>query len=114
MFGDGRVANDDEVSGASGEAVDGAVVLHPLEEGEEERAAEEVGDVVELGGGEGDAGVVFAGGEGAGEGGEPVGADPGSGLGCGVGVFVDGGLDGETVEKWIRFWVAVREERERD
>lgn len=119
VLGDGGVANDDEVSGAGGEAVDGAVVLHPLEEREEERAAEEIRDVVELGGGEGNAGVVVAGGEGAGEGGEPVGAEPRAGLGgagAGVGGFVDGGFDGEA----IRFWSgrgnggsAGKEERER-
>lgn len=103
VLGDGGVANDDEVSGAGGEAVDGAVVLHPLEEREEEGAAEEIGDVVELGGGDGDAGDVVAGGEGAGEGSEPVGAEPGAGLGgAGVRGFVDGGFDGEAIGFWRR------------
>lgn len=97
MFGNGGVANDDEVSGASGEAVNGAIVLHPLEEREEERTAEEVGYVIELGGGDGDAGVIVPGGEGTREGGEPVGADPGTGLGAGVWGFVNGGFDGEAI-----------------
>lgn len=75
VLGDGGVADDDEVAGAGGEAVDGAVLEHPVEEGEEEGAAQEVGDVVQLGIGHGDAGVV-AGGDGADEGGEPVRANP--------------------------------------
>lgn len=74
VLGDGRIADDDEVAGSGGKAVDGAVLLHPLEEGEEEGAAEEVGDVIELRVGDGDAGG--GGGAGAGEGGEPVGAHP--------------------------------------
>lgn len=74
VLGDGGVADNDEIAGSGGEAVDGAVLLHPFEEGEEEGAAQEVGDVVELGVGNGDAGVVP--GEGAGDRGEPVRADP--------------------------------------
>lgn len=59
VLGNGGVADDDEVPGARGEAVDGAVLVHPLEERQEEGAAEKIGDVVELGAGGGDVGVVF-------------------------------------------------------
>jgi len=117
VFGNGGVANDDEVSGASGEAVNGTIVLHPLEEREEERAAEEVGDVIELGGGDRDAGVVVPGGEGTREGGKPVGADPGTGLGAGVWGFVNGGFDGEAIafgrrRGWNHRFPTQREERD--
>lgn len=77
MLCDGGVTDYHEVTGAGGEAVDGAVLEHQLEEGQEEGASEEVGDVLQLGVGDGDAGIVAAAeGEGAHEGGQPVGADP--------------------------------------
>lgn len=98
VLGDGGVADDDEVAGPGGEAVDGAVLEHPLEEWEEEGAAQEVGDVLQLGIGHGDAGIVL-GSEGSGEGGEPVRAHPraraaaGLGLGLGRGIAEGRGRD---------------------
>lgn len=62
-----RVADDHEVAGPGGQPVDGPTLLHPLEQREEEGPTEEVGDVVELGAGGGDAGAVVGGGERAGE-----------------------------------------------
>lgn len=89
MLGNGGVADDNEIAGAGGEAVDGAVLLHPFEEWEEEGAAKEVGDVVELGIGDGDAGVVA--GEGPGDGGEPVRAHPRAIGGYAAGFLLLGG-----------------------
>lgn len=99
MLRDRGVADHHEVPWTRRETVDGSVLLHPLEERQEQGAAEEVGHVVELGAGDGDPGAVAgAGGQRAGEGGEPVGADPGAGLGAaGLGAFGGGGGGGGVV-----------------
>lgn len=77
MLGNGRVADNDEIAGAGGQAVNGAIKVHPFEKGEEEGAAEEVGDVVELSGGDRDARIAaLRGGQRAGKGGQPVRAHP--------------------------------------
>jgi hypothetical protein len=60
VLGDGGVADDDEVPWPCGEAVHGPFLSEPLEERQEERAAEEVLHVVELGGRDGDPRVVGA------------------------------------------------------
>lgn len=58
VLGNGGIADDDEVTGAGGEAVNGTILDHPFVKGEEECAAEEVRDVVEAGVGDGDSRVV--------------------------------------------------------
>ena len=60
MLGDGGVADYDEVPRPRGEAVHGPFLAEPLEERQEERAAEEVPHVVELGGRDGDPRVIGA------------------------------------------------------
>lgn len=77
MPGDGGVADDDKVLWPRGKAVHGPFLAEPLEERQEERAAEEVPHIIELGGRDGDPRVVAAApADRARERREPVGARP--------------------------------------
>lgn len=93
MLRNRRVADHHEVPRARRKAVDGAALVHPLEERQEQSPAEQVGHVVELGAGDGDPGAVAgADGQRPGQGGEPVGADPRAGLGVAGLRALDGGV----------------------
>jgi hypothetical protein len=79
--GDGGVADDDKVLWPRGKAVHGPFLAEPLEERQEERAAEEVPHIIELGGCDGDPRVVAAApADRARERREPVGARPRGGI----------------------------------
>ncbi|GMN39285.1 hypothetical protein TIFTF001_008508 [Ficus carica] len=57
VLGYGGVADDNKIPRPGGESVNGSVVVHPFEERKKQSAAEEIGDVVELGAGNGNSRV---------------------------------------------------------
>lgn len=71
------IADDDKVARPSREAINWAILLHPLEQREEEGTPKEIRDIVELGVRHRNAGFVLPR-KGTGQGGEPVRADPGA------------------------------------